>query len=156
MLTITAAELRLVFAAFFTSSITAVFGLSGGVLLIGLMPGALPATAIIPVHGLVQFSSTVSRAYFCRRYIRWDMLRRFLPGVCLGTFLASRFVFSINTDFISMVSGVFILFIIWVPNLPIQKLPARFFSIGIIHMVCSGCWQGLPALSRQHFYPEKG
>lgn len=137
MLALSAAELWLIFAAFFTSSLAAVFGLGGGVLLISLMPGTLPATAIIPVHGLVQLSSNLSRAFFGRQYIRWNYLLRFLPGACLGTLLASQFVLSISMDFIPMVLGVFILLITWLPTLPLHRLPAKFFSYGIIHSILS-------------------
>ena len=130
-------ELWLAFAAFFTSTLTAVFGVGGGMLLISLMPGAIPATAIIPVHGLVQLSSNVSRAFFGREHIRWVYLKRFLPGAIVGTLLASQFVLSINMDFIPMILGLFILIIIWAPMPPLQRLPARFFSFGMIHSLMS-------------------
>ena len=130
-------ELWLVFAAFFTSTMTAVFGIGGGVMLIGLMPGAIPATAIIPVHGLVQLSSNISRAWFSRPFIRWDYLRRFLPGAIVGIVLASQFVLSINMDYIPLVLGLFLLIITWAPIPSLQHLPARFFSFGIIHSLMS-------------------
>ncbi|AMO54497.1 hypothetical protein GZ77_23325 [Endozoicomonas montiporae] len=130
-------ELWLVFASFFTSSLTAVFGVGGGLMLISLMPGAIPATAIIPVHGMVQLSSNASRALFGRQFIRWDYLSRFLPGAIVGSVLASQFVLSINMDYIPLILGLFILTIVWAPIPPLQKLPARFFSFGIIHSLMS-------------------
>ena len=40
--------------AFLTSAFTAMAGIGGGLVLVALMPGFLPAQAIVPVHGVVQ------------------------------------------------------------------------------------------------------
>ena len=54
----------LVPVAFLTSTVAGIFGLGGGVLLIVLMPGFVPAGAIIPLHAVVQLASNASRAGF--------------------------------------------------------------------------------------------
>ena len=47
-------ELVLGLISFFTSAITGVVGLGGGLLLIAILPSFLPLNALIPVHGLSQ------------------------------------------------------------------------------------------------------
>ena len=61
--------LGLVFLSFFTSAITAAFSLGGGMLLLSVMVIVLPASAIVPVHGLVQFGSNSGRTLLRRHHI---------------------------------------------------------------------------------------
>ncbi|MGI9281610.1 MAG: sulfite exporter TauE/SafE family protein [Endozoicomonas sp.] len=123
----------LILAAFVTSAATAVLGAGGGVLLITLMPGLIPAAAIVPVHGVVQFFSNASRALFDWRNVCWHMWRRYLPGACIGAFLGSQVVLSINSHYIPMMLGIVILLMTWLPSLTVKKLPFRFLSFGVLH-----------------------
>ena len=56
----------------------------GGVLLLAIMAGIVPAAALIPVHGLVQLGSNGNRALMTRRHIDWPLLRRFALGALAG------------------------------------------------------------------------
>ena len=47
-------ELFLGIVTFFTSTIAAIVGLGGGMMLIAILPSFLPINALIPVHGLTQ------------------------------------------------------------------------------------------------------
>ena len=126
-------ELSLILASFFTSTLTAVFGVGGGVLLLTLMPGLVPPYAIIPLHGFVQLVSNSSRVAFAWRNVRWDMVRRYLLGACLGALLGSQVVLSLNTQYIPLILGVTILLVTWAPALPTDRLPGKYLSFGIIH-----------------------
>ena len=57
-------DILLILIAFGTSTLTAITGIGGGMMLIAIMPGFLPAAAIVPVHGMVQLFSNSSRAFF--------------------------------------------------------------------------------------------
>ena len=70
-----------------TSLITATFGIGGGVLLIAVMAGSLPVSALIPVHGLVQLGSNGNRALMTFRYVDWSMVKFFSFGALLGAVL---------------------------------------------------------------------
>lgn len=48
----------------FTSSLTAVLGIGGGLLLVGIMPSFLPIQNVVPIHAFTQLASNVSRALF--------------------------------------------------------------------------------------------
>ena len=133
MFDLAASEAGLVFAAFITSAITAVLGAGGGVLLLTLMPGLLPAHAIIPVHAVVQLASNTSRVAFAWRNVRWDMLRRYLLGACIGAMAGTQTVLSINAQYVPLILGITILLITWLPSLPTDRLPGKFLSFGIIH-----------------------
>jgi len=78
----------LIATAGFTSLLTGAMGIGGGVLLLAIMAGIVPAAALIPVHGLVQLGSNGNRALMTRRHIDWPLLRRFALGALAGALLA--------------------------------------------------------------------
>ena len=59
----------LIGVSFFTSLVTAVMGVGGGVMLMIFMLMFYPPLTVIPVHGVVQLGSNASRAFFLRDYI---------------------------------------------------------------------------------------
>ncbi|MCG8457063.1 MAG: sulfite exporter TauE/SafE family protein [Holophagales bacterium] len=126
----------LVVVSFFSSALTAVLGIGGGVLLIALMPGLLPAAAIVPVHGVVQLASNVSRAYFARTYIAWQPVLPFAAGAILGAAAGSRFVVALPERWLPLLLGSFILIVTW---LPVKRIrwPGRFFTIGAVQTFVS-------------------
>ena len=75
--------LLLALAAFAGACLSAVAGLGGGTLLIGVMfaVGLVPAVAI-PLHAAVQFVSNASRALAYYRHIHWPSLAWF-SATCL-------------------------------------------------------------------------
>ncbi len=77
----------LVVTSFFTSMMTATLGIGGGVLLLAVMAGTMPVSALIPVHGLVQLGSNGNRALMMARHIDWSMLKYFSLGAIVGAFL---------------------------------------------------------------------
>ncbi len=126
-------SLLLVIAAFLSSSLTAVLGLGGGMLLISVMSVFLPAAAIVPVHGVVQFASNASRGAFSPQEIRRDILWPFLVGCLIGTLAGSRIVLNVPTDLLPLPLGIFILTMTWLPQIK-QNLwfPGRFLSLGFV------------------------
>jgi uncharacterized membrane protein YfcA len=123
----------LVVAAFLSSSLTAVLGLGGGMLLISVMSVFLPPAAIVPVHGVVQFASNASRGAFSAKDIRRDILWPFLIGCLIGTLAGSRVVLKVPNEFLPMPLGIFILTMTWLPQIK-KKLwfPGRFLSLGFV------------------------
>jgi len=126
-------SLLLVAAAFLSSSLTAVLGLGGGMLLISVMSVFLPPAAVVPVHGVVQFASNASRGAFSPREIRRDILWPFLVGCLIGTLVGSRLVLRVPSEYLPIPLGVFILLMTWLPQIK-KKLwfPGRFLSLGIV------------------------
>jgi uncharacterized membrane protein YfcA len=113
-------ELALVPIAFLTSCLSAVIGMGGGVLLIALMPGLVPPTAILPLHALTQFASNVSRAGFGWRAIDWGMVPAFAAGALLGGWVGGGVYQSLDLHWLPAIIGVFILVFTWVP-LPLLR-----------------------------------
>ncbi|MBN2644001.1 MAG: sulfite exporter TauE/SafE family protein [Desulfuromonadaceae bacterium] len=123
-------------ASFCSSAITAILGAGGGLLLISLMAVALPVAAIVPVHGVAQLASNISRGLFALSHIQWTLVRPFLAGCALGTVAGSHLLVRFPTDFLPVPLGLFILIMTWLPQVKRRFwLPGRFFSLGLAQAV---------------------
>lgn len=102
-------ELTLFVLTFFTSGMTAFVGVGGGMVLIAVLPFLLRPEAIIPLHGINQFASNVSRAAASRRHIRWRVVPSFLLGSLLGIVLMSLVVSVVSLEYIPLFIGGYML-----------------------------------------------
>ena len=60
----------LIIAAFLTSSISAVLGMGGGIILLGIMAIIIPeGFMVIALHGVIQLVSNLTRTYVFRKYL---------------------------------------------------------------------------------------
>lgn len=127
-------ELGLSLIAFFTSLLTAITGVGGGMILIAVMAGAVPAAALVPVHAVIQLASNVSRAGFAWRHIRWEYMTAFVVGSIIAGALGSQFIRLINLDYITLLVAGFILLSVWLPSWITVLLSERseMFSIGVV------------------------
>jgi uncharacterized membrane protein YfcA len=94
--------------------------MGGGILLIAVMPGFIPAAAIIPLHAATQLASNSSRALFGWRHIDWGIVPAFLSGAILGAWLGSEIYRNLDLQWLPALIGVVILIITWLP-LPLVK-----------------------------------
>jgi uncharacterized membrane protein YfcA len=108
-------ELLLIPIAFFTSVLAAVMGMGGGILLIAMMPGLVPATAILPLHAATQLASNASRAAFGWRDIEPGIIPAFLVGAAGGAWLGSEIYQGLNMHWLPTWVGLLILLVTWVP-----------------------------------------
>ena len=117
----------LIVGSFFTSALTAAFGVGGGVAMLALMGLALPVSVLIPVHGAVQFGSNVGRAWHQREHISRRITKPFLIGSVIGALAGVYFVVSLPDAVMKTLLGFFVLVSIW------AKIPAfdRLKSAGI-------------------------
>ncbi len=124
--------LLLIITAFFTSTLTAVVGLGGGLLLISVMALILPPVAVIPVHGTVQICSNFSRAWFGRSEVTFSLLPAFAGGVALGSAAGAPLLKIFPAAWLPVPLGLFILLLTWLPKgAATIRLPGKFFSLGL-------------------------
>ncbi len=108
----------LIVGACLTSAVSAAFGIGGGVLLLAILSTLLPATVVIPLHGLVQLGSNANRSLFMARHINWKALYWFVPGVVFGAALASVFLIDLPPALLQLSIAGFILLLCWGPAIP--------------------------------------
>jgi uncharacterized membrane protein YfcA len=122
-------DLLLVVFALITSTLTAITGIGGGMLLIAIMPGLLPAAAIVPVHAAVQLFANSSRALFGWRHLHWQYLLAFIAGGILGGLLAAAVRREINLEYTPLLIAAYILYTVWGPRLDLRIPPRGAFVI---------------------------
>lgn len=106
-------EITLALISLITSTIAGVVGLGGGLLLIAILPNFLPLNALIPVHGLTQMTSNLSRAYFGYKAIQFQVVPKFLLGSLLGIALFASILSLISLQYVPLLIGCYILLSLW-------------------------------------------
>lgn len=99
--------------SFFTSTIAGIVGLGGGMILIVILPSFLPLTALIPVHGLTQMFSNLSRALFAFKDIQTEVIPKFIFGSLVGISIFASVIFYISLDYVPLFIGFYILLSLW-------------------------------------------
>ncbi len=106
-------ELFLGIVTFLTSTIAAIVGLGGGMMLIAILPSFLPINALIPVHGLTQMTSNLSRAVFGYKDVQYEVIPKFLLGSFLGIGIFASILNFISLEYVPLFIGVYILLSLW-------------------------------------------
>ena len=119
----------LVGASFFTSALTAAFGLGGGLAMLALLGIFVPVAALIPVHGAVQLGSNAGRAWYQRANIRRDVAFPFIGGSVVGAVAGAFLVVQLPDAVLKIVLGVFIVVITWAKFPWIARLSKAGLSV---------------------------
>lgn len=106
----------LIVVSFFTSALTAAFGIGGGVAMLGALAGTVPPAVIIAVHGVVQLGSNLGRAVIQKDHANWPLFWRFLLGASIGVALGAALFTSLPEKVLLLVLGLFMLVMVWVPK----------------------------------------
>lgn len=106
-------ELFLGIISFLTSTVAGVVGIGGGMMLIAILPSFLPLNALIPVHGLTQMSSNLSRAVFGYKDVQFEVIPKFLLGSAIGIGMFATVLTLISLEYVPLFIGVYILLSLW-------------------------------------------
>lgn len=68
-------------ATLVTATISGIFGMAGGLLLMGVLAAFTPVATAMVLHGFIQIIANSSRAAFLWRHISWQIIRRYALGV---------------------------------------------------------------------------
>ena len=137
--------LILIVAAFITSSISAVLGMGGGIILLGVMAIIIPeGYIVVALHGIVQLTSNLTRSFVFRHHIRKDIISQYLAGAVLGLSLSSLIIFflitifqvesakEIKIDFLKPLIGIFILWFLFGRRPKPKDDHPNFFGVGFV------------------------
>lgn len=109
-----------------TSFIAGVFGMAGGMILMGGLLLILPVASAMVLHGITQLTSNGWRAILWARFIHWRLVLRYLAGL-----VAAGLAFSL-VSFVPDQSLVFI-FLGLIPFIPVlvpERLVPKATSTG--------------------------
>ncbi|MEZ4287488.1 MAG: sulfite exporter TauE/SafE family protein [Polyangiales bacterium] len=135
----TQTTLVLVIAALITSAISGMLGMAGGVTLLGVMASILPPKTVVPLHGVVQLASNLTRTFAYRHDVRWKYFFAFAAPAVIGMALATRLWSAEKLTFFRLWVGVFILaFLVYrrykpsLSDLPTWVYPVLGFVVGAL------------------------
>ncbi len=120
--------LILTLAAFITSSISAVLGMGGGIILLGIMAIIIPeGYMVIALHGIIQLISNTTRTYIFKQHLKWDIINKYIIGAIIGLFISAFIIISL-TNFSGVTSANEIKFDILKPLIGIFIIWYLFFK----------------------------
>ncbi len=122
--------LLLVAISFFTSALTAAFGIGGGVAMLGALAGTVPPAMIVAVHGVVQFGSNLGRVIIQRAHILWRPTGLFTLGSAIGAGLGAAVFVALPEKLLLGLLGGFILLMTWLPKPRIPGLETTGVFLG--------------------------
>lgn len=128
----------LTLAIAFSSAITSITGMAGGVLMFSAMSVFMPIKPLIAIHGVVQVFNNAARSWFLRNHVRWSMCLPFLVGSTLGAALTTFFIVQyVGQFFPLLILVLLIVYTLFKPKrLPQIKVRDKdYFWVGI----ATGC-----------------
>lgn len=129
-------ELILGLVSMLTSTIAAILGLGGGMLLIAVMPMFLPINAVVPVHGVTQLASNGSRVLFSLQHVAWGQVPSFVIGSVCGVALFSLIAIYLPPHVAAMTIGGYILLSLW--SKPFDAIMRRYENMASAGFFQSG------------------
>ena len=133
----------LIISAFITSSISAIIGMGGGIILLGIMAILIPeGYLVIALHGMIQLVSNSTRTYVYREHIKKNLIKEFSVGAFIGLIAASIIIIflinlfnvssanEIKTDFLKPLIGLFILWYLFLKKKREVQSSQSFYLVG--------------------------
>jgi uncharacterized protein len=122
-------------AAFLTSIISATIGMAGGIVLLSFMTFFMELQNIVPVHGMVQLVSNISRTVSLRKFVFMPIVYPTLIGLPIGTYISTQLITSIENKeiFYFLISGLIFYTLFKPKKLPALKIP--YWGFGILAVV---------------------
>ena len=133
-----------------TSSISAVLGMGGGIILLGIMAIIIPnGYMVIALHGIIQLISNSTRTFVFRKYLKKKLIKEFLIGAIIGAGLSAIIIFllirffevssasEIKVDFLKPLIGIFIIWYLFLKGPKKEKESKSFIKVGSISGLAS-------------------
>ncbi|MBI44699.1 MAG: hypothetical protein CMG66_00865 [Candidatus Marinimicrobia bacterium] len=137
--------ITLIIAAFITSSISAVLGMGGGIILLGIMAIIIPeGYMVIALHGMIQLFSNTTRTYVFRKHLKKNLIKEFSIGVFWGVTLSIIIIITliqlfevssanqIKVEFLKPLIGLFIIWYLFLKGPKKKKEASSFIPVGAI------------------------
>lgn len=94
----------------------------------------LPISSAIPLQSAFAAGSLIARLYFFWQHIEWHIVRAFVLGSLFGVYLGTRAFMALPDTTLSILLGVVLLIMIWMPEIKRQiHIRYPFFFVGVAH-----------------------
>ena len=116
--------LFILIATLVTAFISGIFGMAGGLILMGVLTALLPVATAMIVHGVIQMVSNGWRAFLLRKHIDWRVFARYLAGSLIAVALLFAVAWRPDKTMVYLLLGL-VPILVWIPrkwvDLDIQK-----------------------------------
>lgn len=102
-------------AVFVTATISGIFGMAGGLILLALLLLILPVGTAIAVQGIIQIIANGSRAWMSRKFINWRILGMLLLGLLSAGILLSILRYKPDRTTVYITIGLLPV-LVWIPR----------------------------------------
>jgi uncharacterized membrane protein YfcA len=106
-------------ATLITAAISGIFGMAGGLLLMGVLTGFTPVATAMVLHGFIQIISNFSRAAFLWRRISWPVIGRYAVGVVGAIALIALIAWRPTQPEVFVMLGLTAM-LVWIPRKAIE------------------------------------
>lgn len=107
--------LFLAVAAFLTAALSGVFGMAGGLVLMGALALVLPVSAAFVTHGLLQLTANGWRAILHRRHVRWDIVGYYAAASLAAGAVVAALSFTPSKALLYLMLGL-VPGLVWLPQ----------------------------------------
>lgn len=121
----------------FTSFLSGIFGMAGGLVLLGILLLLLDVAPAMMLFGVTQLASNSWRGFLWRRYVRWDIFRGYAAGSLVFFGLMKLVAFLPDKGFVYLGLGLMPFVVEAIPKDYRPHIERRFapFFCGAIIMV---------------------
>ncbi|MBU1378949.1 MAG: sulfite exporter TauE/SafE family protein [Alphaproteobacteria bacterium] len=117
--------------AFVTATLSGVFGMAGGLVLMGALALVLPVQAAFVTHGILQLVANGWRSILHRRFVRWDIVGWYALASLIAGVTVALLSFTPSKPLLFLLLGL-VPGLTWLPqrwiNLDAGKPPQAFLS----------------------------
>ena len=108
-------HLILIIAAFLTATLSGIFGMAGGLVLMGVLALILPVSAAFVTHGILQLVANGWRAVLHRDHVKWNIMVWFIAATLMGATVVSVFQFIPSKPVLFLLLGL-VPMLVWLPK----------------------------------------
>lgn len=117
-------------AALVTAAISGVFGMAGGLILMGVLASYVPVATAMVLHGFIQIISNFSRAAFLWKHISWAIIARYALGIGGALLLIAMIAWRPTQPEVFITLGLTAM-LVWIPKSWIEINVERRFQAEI-------------------------
>lgn len=113
------------FSVLATSFISGIFGMAGGMILMGVLVAFMPVSAAMVLHGAAQLTSNGWRAFLWRTHVDVRIFGRFLVGLLLAGLLFAFIGFIPDRALVLITLGVLPFLVLAIPRRFVPQVTTR-------------------------------
>jgi uncharacterized membrane protein YfcA len=105
----------LIAMAFLTATLSGIFGMAGGLVLMGALAFVLPVSAAFVTHGILQLVANGWRAVLHRKHVDWRILRNYALASAVAGAVVAALAFAPSRPLLFLLLGLVPMFV-WLPK----------------------------------------